>query len=669
MNTYAIIGAGTMGSGIAQKIAMEGGQVILIDLHQEALQRGKNLMEHIFQESISRKILSPEQVSTIYKAITFTTQWQDLQNADFIIEAAFEDQQVKADIFAKLENIVKKEAIIASNTSSFPITQLSQTLQYPERFIGLHFFYHPVKNRLLEIIPGAKTSPQAIESAQRCCSLLGKVDILCKDSPGFVVNRFFVPWLNESVRILAEGKASIAEIEATAKIAFKLGMGPFQLMNVTGVPIAVHAADGLAHYLGDFYRPHPLLIEQAQQGLWEVPQELPQTVNNYVFNRLLGTIVSIAATLISEQCATPLDIDLGARVGLRWPTGPLFMFNQLTPAERVQVIQTFAEAYPAYPVPGFLTPSTSFSLPGVFSTPLHSHSKEADVASVLHLARPDASNAFNQTMFQDLHHAVSQHAHAPLLIIKGKGKNFAAGADIHFFIQQIEENRIDRIVEFTRFAQETLAQIDQFPGTVIAVVDGFALGGGAELMLAADIIVTTPRALIGFPETGIGIYPGLAGTYRLAHRIGLPLARYLVGTGQFINGKEAVDIGLAHYCQAPENITTQWLTSLTPIPPKEISNLPVKWQNIASFMDVSSITQLMEKPCTEDWQIKIREKLKYKAPIALNLAFQLIENVPHSTYQQAVANELAHLPEVFTSQDALIGLKSIGKYKPQFTGK
>lgn len=670
-----------MGSGIAQKIAIEGGRVVVLDLSDDALTRGKDMMDRIFNESLERKLFTPDQVNRIHQSIEWTTDIASLKETDFIIEAVFEDKTVKENIFSKLEAVVGPEAIIASNTSSFRIDELAGKRTHPERFIGLHFFYHPVKNRLLEIIPGTRTAPAVVEAARRFCAFLGKVDIVCKDSPGFVVNRFFVPWLNESVRLLAEGRARIEEIEAAAKKAFRLGMGPFELMNVTGVPIAVHAADGLADVLGDFYRPDPLLVAQAQKGLWEIPDRaseevaLSDAVFSTITDRLLGAVVTIAATLIDEGCAGPLDIDLGARIGLRWPQGPLALFNQMTEEKRAAVISTVKTQYPTVPFPPRLTPATSFLLPVVtedrFKMTIHDRTENLVTLS---LARPDYSNALNEAVFQELDRAVSRCAPCPVLVLTGKGKNFAAGADIKFFIRNIEAHTLDRIVDFTRNAQNTLERIDAFPGNVVAVVDGYALGGGAEMMLAADIIVATPRAVIGFPETGIGIYPGLGGTYRLSHRLGQPLTRYLVGTGQMVNGNEAERIGLVDYCVSPEQITPEWLASLDVRQVREQNretalHLPEKWKHIAEWMTAHSLDALLEMPAAEEWQTKIQHKLRTKAPLALRLAMELIDQALTGSSEDAAARELSHLVEIFSTEDALTGLKSVGKYKPQFTGK
>jgi enoyl-CoA hydratase/3-hydroxyacyl-CoA dehydrogenase len=590
-------------------------------------------------------------------AITLTTDFKVLKDTDLVVEAVFEDMKVKRDLFERLEGIVHPNTVLATNTSSFLVSEIAKEMTHPERAVGLHFFYHPVKNRLLEVIPTEITSRETLGMARSLCTLQGKVELLCGDTPGFVVNRFFVPWLNEAVRLLAEGVAPLEVIESTAKQGFRLGMGPFQLMNVTGVPIACHAAAGLAEPLGDFYAPDPLLKTQVEKGRWDIPE--CEEFSQPVFDRLLATVWAVCGTLVKDGSATPLAIDLGARVGLRWPTGPFGLFNRLSPEDRKRALNAFSNRHPDYPLPEDLQTASSFAVPTVEAESDGQH-------AVISLARPDRSNALNGQVFSDLDGVLEANSGARAIVLKGKGKSLAAGADVRFFIKCMEEGKVDKIVDFTAFAQSVTSKIDGFPGKAISVADGFALGGGAELMLSADVIVATPRATIGFPETGIGIYPGLGGTHRLTRRVGRGLAKYLIGTGQMIPGTTAAEIGLADHCLPPEKLDPSGLAELEQSGKRELSG---KWGDIADFMESHTLDQLLTGEFSEDWQQKVQHKLHQKAPIALKLAWKLIEENENLTTEQALKNELAHLTEVFTTSDAMEGLKSIGKYRPKFQGK
>jgi len=666
MKNFAVIGAGTMGSGIAQKIALEGGRVMVVDTGQQALDRARSLMDSIFSESLARRILSPGQVEEARARLVFADDLQAVKGSDLVIEAVFEDKAVKRELFSQLESIVSPDTVLATNTSSFQVGDLSRDLRHKERFIGLHFFYHPVKNRLLEIIPGEKTAPGTLAAARQFCRLLGKVDIVCKDSPGFVVNRFFVPWLNEAVRLLAEGTYSLEEIEAAARQGFALDIGPFELMNLTGLPIARHAASSLAGALGDFYRPHDRLLEQAAKGPWEIDLDKVKAISNphpEIFRRLFGVVLVIGAGLAAEGTAGPLAIDLSARIGLRWPKGPFILYNQMPARERRAVLDAFAHSQPHFPVPADIL-ITPFHLPLVAQ---ELETLAGQPVKSLILSRPDRANALNETVFSELEMIVREdRGLSPFVIIRGQGKNFCAGADVDFFIENIEGGRIDRIVDFTRRARQTIDAIDRFPGRVIALADGFALGGGAELMLAADVIVSTPRALIGFPETGIGIYPGLSGAFRLTQRLGKGLSRYLIGTGRLLNGLEAEAIGLVDACLPPQEIASARLISLSP---RRSVERVAQWLEIPAFMAGNSLEQLLAGTFTEPWQVKIQEKLKSKAPIALEMAFRLIDLAGTADFAAFQELELDLLPVVFRTEDALTGLKSIGKSRPVFKGK
>ena len=167
--------------------------------------------------------------------------------------------------FTELNEICGASTVFATNTSSLSVSQLATVSGRPDRFGGLHFFYHPAKNRLLEVISGAETSLETKRFLGQFGSTIGKTCITVADRPGFAVNRFFVPWLIEAVRMYDEGVASIPTIEAAARRAFGIGMGPFELMNVTGVAIAYHAAVSLERMLGSFYAPTESLKRHTEQ--------------------------------------------------------------------------------------------------------------------------------------------------------------------------------------------------------------------------------------------------------------------------------------------------------------------------------------------------------------------------------------------------------------------
>ena len=203
VQSVAIIGAGNMGSGIAQKTAQEEFDVQMVDREAQWVERGQGIISDFLAEAVERRIFSPDQVQDIKNRITGVVGVENTaEDTDLVIEAVFEDFDVKTAVFNTLNEACGDKTILASNTSSLSVNALALASGRPDRFVGLQFFYHPAKNRLVEIIPGKDSSAETISRTVQYCRGLGKVVILCKDRPGFVVNRFFVPWLNEACLLL-----------------------------------------------------------------------------------------------------------------------------------------------------------------------------------------------------------------------------------------------------------------------------------------------------------------------------------------------------------------------------------------------------------------------------------------------------------------------------------
>lgn len=352
MNKIGVIGAGNMGSGIVQKTAQEGLSVVMVDIKPELMKRGLENIKSILQEAVDRKILKPGDVNEILDRIHGTTDLDDVKDCDLVIEAVFEDSDVKMELFKRLDEICDAKTILATNTSSFSVDDLAKATNRPDRFIGLHFFYHPAKNRLLEIIPGSGTSQATTAVCRRFSELTGKTTILVKDSPGFAVNRVFVPWLNEATRILGEGIADIPTIEKAAMEALGIGMGPFELMNVTGVPLAFHASTTLGDELGPFYAPSARLKEQKELNKqWSLEGDVKEDNIRKVADRLSAVIFYTASSLLQEGVAAAADTDLGTRVGLRWRKGPFEIMNSVGIGNAYDLVANLLRAWPSVRMP------------------------------------------------------------------------------------------------------------------------------------------------------------------------------------------------------------------------------------------------------------------------------------------------------------------------------
>ncbi|HXW52985.1 MAG TPA: 3-hydroxyacyl-CoA dehydrogenase family protein [Myxococcota bacterium] len=328
-STVAVIGAGNMGSGIAQKYATHGYQVVLVDQNNQRLRQSQNSIVELLKQGVFKGVFLETDAKGIMDRIHLTENLGDCQKATLIVEAIFEDLPLKRELFLELEELCPKEALIASNTSSFKIKDLQSGLKFPERVLGLHYFYHPAKNRLVEIIGSDLTAPSALGQAKKIQESLNKIIIQAKDSPGFVVNRFFVPWLNEAMRIVEDGSANVATVDFVAKDFFRIAMGPFQLMNLTGLPITFHSCHSLKKAFGDFYEPCPAISRLIEQGdMWKLTGPIDQNLYQPIAMRLLAVVCAISCQMVyEERICTIADVDLGARIGLLWQKGPFELLN------------------------------------------------------------------------------------------------------------------------------------------------------------------------------------------------------------------------------------------------------------------------------------------------------------------------------------------------------
>ncbi len=676
MKTIAVIGAGTMGSGIGQKAAQEGFEVILCDVSASALERGMETIKKFLEEAVQRKIFSVEKATEIQRRIHPTVNLQDVEPAELVIEAVFEDLQVKRELFEKLEKICQPSTLLASNTSSLLVTELAKSVQRPDRFGGLHYFYHPAKNRLVEVIPGAHTSSDTVKGMVQFNKMLGKVTIVCGDRPGFVVNRFFVPWLNEAVRLLEEGVSDIPTIETVAKEAFLIGMGPFELMNVTGIPIAAHALTAMASEMGSFYSPASLLTAQVDK---KQPWDLSGTSQTgasaeTVKRRLLGVVFGLACQIVEEKVCVCEDVDRGAKIGLRWAEGPFEMMNKGGIDASASLVLEISKKYPAFVIPPLL--SRQVTQASLWNLSTVDFRVEGGIATIT-LNRPEALNAINETLMKDLDRAISRanaDTSVKVIVLEGAGKAFGAGADVSVFVKAIEAQKVPDLVSFTTFGHEVLKKIDDSPKLVIAKLHGPAIGGGAEIALTADILVASDKAVIGFPETGLGIYPGLGGTQRLPRRVSKELGLYLILTGDMLDGQRAWEMGLVDEVVSMEELDVAVDRIAQGGAPKKALSLPGWAREMKEIFSDSHLESLLTKqPISNGFKPEtvdaVTKKISRKAPLAVHIAQRLIKDGMAQSLAQGLQMELKELSTIFGSQDAHEGLSSLlQKRRPTFTG-
>lgn len=267
MRTVAVIGAGQMGSGIAQTIAQFGMNVLLSDVDLARAEAGKGKIDQALGKLVGRGKITPDEATAALARITAVPDYAPMVDAELIIEAATEKEEIKHRIFAEAGKVLGADAIMASNTSSIPITRMAVSSPDPARFIGLHFFNPVPVMGLIEVIPGLATSKETVSRTRAFAEGLSKQVVLAEDEPGFVVNRILLPMINEAVFVLGQGTASIPDIDKGCRLGLNHPMGPLELADFVGLDTCLDIVKVLYNTTGDSkYRPAPLLVKYVEAG-------------------------------------------------------------------------------------------------------------------------------------------------------------------------------------------------------------------------------------------------------------------------------------------------------------------------------------------------------------------------------------------------------------------
>ncbi|MFN5444747.1 MAG: 3-hydroxyacyl-CoA dehydrogenase NAD-binding domain-containing protein [Crocinitomicaceae bacterium] len=341
MKVVGVIGAGTMGIGIAQVAVQNNKQVVVIDSNDEVLNKSQVNLFKTFEKLVEKGKLGSEEVNSYKNALTFTTDYNAFKDADLVIEAIIENLEVKHTVFKKIEELVKDSCILASNTSSLSIASISSVLKNPSRFLGIHFFNPAPLMALVEIIPGVQTSSEVTQTAKEEILSWNKKPVTVKDTPGFIVNRVARPFYGEALRIYEEGIADFATIDWAMTHFGGFRMGPFTLMDYIGNDINYTVTESVfeAFYFDPRFKPSftqkrhkeaGLLGRKTGKGYYDYSEGAIQPkpikdekIGSYIFNRILCMLINEAFDALFMKVASREDIDIAMRFGVNYPKGLL----------------------------------------------------------------------------------------------------------------------------------------------------------------------------------------------------------------------------------------------------------------------------------------------------------------------------------------------------------
>lgn len=358
-----IIGAGSMGSGIAQVAATAGEEVVVFDTNSAAIDKAGASLNKVFARLIEKNKYTQEEADDILGRITFVDSLELLENSDLIIEAIIENLEVKQSVFAQLEEIVSEECILASNTSSLSIASISSACKHPERVIGIHFFNPAPLMKLVEIIPSIATNPTLTSKVKTTIDSWKKVTALVKDTPGFIVNRVARPFYGEALRIYEEGTADFATIDAAMKEIGGFRMGPFELMDYIGNDVNYTVTETVftSFYFDPRYKPSftqkrfseaGLLGRKTGKGFYDynesannpAPSE-DKELKQLIFDRILAMLINEAVDAVFWQVASAEDIDLAMRFGTNYPKGLLAWCDEIGANKPLSILENLYQTY------------------------------------------------------------------------------------------------------------------------------------------------------------------------------------------------------------------------------------------------------------------------------------------------------------------------------------
>ena len=345
--TVAIIGAGTMGSGIATNIAQHGIDVRIIDVSDQAVDRSIEMVGKFYEKNAEKGRMSIEDATAAKARLSGGTDIELAGSADLVIEAVFERYDIKEELFGRLNSVLSDHTVVATNTSCLTVSGLAEAVKYPTRFLGLHYFNPAAINPIIEVVRGDKTTQDIIDRSVEFCRTTSKRPILCKDSYGFALNRFFCPYSNEAVRLLEENVGTPAQIDQVAQRTLGIAAGPFLVMNLVGMQTMAHAAENLEPH-GPFYAPSSKVKEMGKSnGKWDIGEAPAHDANAEanIADRLWGATFLPILQELDEKVATPADIDMGAALALRFGKAPCATMDAMGRDEVARIISYYCETY------------------------------------------------------------------------------------------------------------------------------------------------------------------------------------------------------------------------------------------------------------------------------------------------------------------------------------
>jgi enoyl-CoA hydratase / 3-hydroxyacyl-CoA dehydrogenase len=554
ISKVGIVGSGNIGPDIAlhflKSLQPFDVPVVVVDVSTDALERGRTKLEQKIAKGRESGAFAPSVADWMLGAVTFTTDYCELAGVSLVIEAATENLDIKQRIFAQLEDVCPANAVLASNSSHIEPRLIFEGMKRGDRALVIHYFFPAERNPVVEIVPGENTQAALVDQLLAMYEQIGKVPVRVRGRYGYAVNPVFEGLFLAAALCVEEGLGTVKEVDAAAKRALGLGVGPFTAMNLTGGnPITAHALDEMTSRIGPWFR-SPQLMKDAMISTkpWDVAKKgesvtLPPDREQAIADEMLGAYFGLVGEILDSGIVSLSDLELAVEMGLAI-RAPFAMMNEVGVKRALELVESYTAAHPRFVVPNCIRAQAvsrmSFTIPYVLRRDV------GDVA-VVTIRRPQVLNALNDAVYEQLYSEFRKIQSDPRIraaVLTGFGtKAFVSGADVNFLakIKTSEEG-------FTTSERSKQAGnlIERMGKPVICALNGMALGGGSELALCctARVVKKDLKLAIAQPEANLGIVPGAGATQRLPRLIGFERAAEMLRTGRGLSSSEAVACGL-----------------------------------------------------------------------------------------------------------------------------
>jgi len=583
----AVIGAGAIGPDIGYyfKAALPEIKLFLVDIVEEQLKKAEKRLQGYAEKAVALKKMREDEAKRVLENITYTTGYSQIKNCDLVVEAATENIPIKQSIFAQVEEIVSKDTIITSNTSSIPAERIFLKMKRPERSTVTHFFAPAWRNPAVEVIRWDKAEPKVVDYLFWMFCVTGKVPIISDNALCFIIDRPWDNYCNECAYLTTD--ATTSQIDKVAEEEL-VAVGPFYVINMArGNPI-IYETNLLQMEEGKHYKP-ALILKSVD--IWQTiapgtKLDVPEDIRRMILDRLLGVIFSQSFDIIDRGIGTLEDLNLGLQVALAFKKGPFDIMRDLGEKETKRILKKFQKERGGFP--GM---KKSFATYQDFKR--HVLVDNIDGVRIITLRRPQFMNALSDEVNNEIMAVMQEGENDPEVkgfIITGYGpRAFCAGAEIGRFPEVL--GNAESSAKYTRDYSQLLHFIDQMNKPVVAAVNGMALGGGFELALRSHSAVATKNATFQFPEVTLGILPGSGGCV-------VPYRKWPASAAVFhemlclakpFSVKEATDIGIVK--KVVDNYFDMIQAAI-----EEVNNLQGKVKRIPDGkVDISEI-KLPEQP-------------------------------------------------------------------------